>query len=265
MPLGWGKKEPRPPNKAFRIPASDIRPVALGYGACIATDRITVHGDRVGFMVREAPEHDADSGWQFTAGAESQAYMDDPANSGVYDINTIANYDPDIIPFLNAPTGTVLVRWPAGASLGPEPGAPPIAEHERLPLAADWSIEVPTGFRRSVEGGTLTLVRPGPIVLTILIDIWDVPPDVSADSLLADVQNAQRPADAEVYDEAGAAPKEHRFGTWYREVADGRQQWALYAYTIRPDSYVQAAFISDAPDPDWAHRAWRSLERSAGA
>ena len=36
--------------------------------------------------------------------------MDDPANHAVYDVNTIANYDPDIVPFLDAPAGSAFER-----------------------------------------------------------------------------------------------------------------------------------------------------------
>ncbi len=57
-------------------------------------------------MYREDADNDIDSGWRFMSGDESQAYMDDAANHEVYDVNTIANYDPDIIPFLDAPIGS---------------------------------------------------------------------------------------------------------------------------------------------------------------
>jgi len=33
-----------------------------------------------------------------------------PANIGVYDVNTIANYDRDIIPLLDAPPGSAFER-----------------------------------------------------------------------------------------------------------------------------------------------------------
>jgi hypothetical protein len=110
-----------PARKQFRLSAREIRPLAEGHGGCIATDRITVHGELVGFMQRDEPVRPEDSGWAFSAGSESQDYLDDPANSGVYDVNTIANYDPEIIPFLEAPIGSRFVRWPPGGPLGPEP------------------------------------------------------------------------------------------------------------------------------------------------
>lgn len=97
-------------GKDYALSAHQIRPVATGHGACFATDEITVKARRIGYAYREAPDDSADSGWRFTAGDESDAYMDDPANHGVYDVNTIANYDPGIIPILNSEIGVAFVR-----------------------------------------------------------------------------------------------------------------------------------------------------------
>ena len=41
---------------------------------------------------------------------ESQEYLDNSENLAIYDVNTIANYDPDIIPFLHAPIGSAFER-----------------------------------------------------------------------------------------------------------------------------------------------------------
>ena len=96
--------------KSFKLPADQIRPLATGHGACLATDMITVQGHKIGYMYREAAGRHLDSGWRFMSGLESQAYMDDVANLSLYDVNTIANYDPDIIPFLGAPEGSAFER-----------------------------------------------------------------------------------------------------------------------------------------------------------
>ena len=62
-------------------------------------------------MYRQEPDGQyPDSGWRFFEGGESQAYLDDPKNIGIYQLNTICNYDPDIIPLLNAPFGTAYAR-----------------------------------------------------------------------------------------------------------------------------------------------------------
>jgi hypothetical protein len=97
-------------EKKFRLSADRIKPLAIRRGACYATDMITVDGHKVGYMYREEPRLEVHSGWTFMSGRETQEYVDDPKNIMLYDINTIANYDPEIIPFLGAPIGSAFER-----------------------------------------------------------------------------------------------------------------------------------------------------------
>ena len=97
------------PKRFFRE-GSTIRLIVQGFGGCYATDRITVDGCPVGYMYREAPDDKVDSGWRFFAGDESAYYIDNPSNIGFYDINTIANYDPSITPYLTAACGVAFSR-----------------------------------------------------------------------------------------------------------------------------------------------------------
>jgi hypothetical protein len=97
-------------KKKFKLSASEIHPLAPSRGGCIATDMITVHGNKVGFMYKVEPTRPEDSGWCFLAGDESQEFLDDPGNLAIYDVNTIANYDPEIIPLLDAPVGSAFER-----------------------------------------------------------------------------------------------------------------------------------------------------------
>jgi hypothetical protein len=106
-------------DKKFYIPSENLKDLATGYGAGFATDHIMVRGHKVGFMYREEPDNDIDSGWRFTSGLESEAEMDNGALLGVYDVNTIANYDPEIIPFLKSAIGSVYARASAKAPLLP--------------------------------------------------------------------------------------------------------------------------------------------------
>ena len=107
--------------KRFRIPGDQIRVVAPRRGSCVASDRITVGGERVGFMYREEPRDKIDSGWTFLAGTESQEYLDDPHNLEIYDVNTIANYDADIVPLLDSPVGSAFERSEAGRLVAVQP------------------------------------------------------------------------------------------------------------------------------------------------
>jgi hypothetical protein len=101
-------------SKRFWLPASAIRPLATGRGSCIASDLITVEGRPVCYMYREVPDNSVDSGWRFFSGDESQEYTDEASNFAMYDVNTIANYDPDIIEYLDSPSGSAFGRERGG-------------------------------------------------------------------------------------------------------------------------------------------------------
>jgi hypothetical protein len=107
--------------KRLRLNTAQIRPLAEGYGSCFATDRITMKGKRVGFMYRQTPVNDADSGWRFLAGDESDTYVTDLDNHGIHDVNIIANFDPDIIPFLDAPALSAFQRRDGSGPFEPVP------------------------------------------------------------------------------------------------------------------------------------------------
>jgi hypothetical protein len=71
---------------------------------------ITVNGARVGFMYREPPRNSQDSGWSFFSGDEPQEYANDASSLSIFDVNTIATYDRDIIPHLDAPAYSAFER-----------------------------------------------------------------------------------------------------------------------------------------------------------
>ena len=97
-------------EKKFCKGADEIRQLIPDRGGCLASDRILVDGAAVGFMYREAASGSVQSGWVFTAGDEDQEYVDQPENWAVYEVNTICNYDPAIIPYLDHPVGAALGR-----------------------------------------------------------------------------------------------------------------------------------------------------------
>ena len=107
-----------PRKKEFKLWAPEFKLYLTdweGPSGCLATDHITVLGKRVGWCYREQPsEGRPDSGWRFFSGEEDEAYTSDPEHTEVYDLNTICNYDPDILPLLTAPIGTAYARGADG-------------------------------------------------------------------------------------------------------------------------------------------------------
>lgn len=97
-------------TKNFKLDAGEFVDLVPPMGGCFATDKITVEGMKIGYMYREETDEKWDSGWRFFSGTEDQKYVDDPNNLMIYNVNTIANYDRTIIPYLNLPFGTELER-----------------------------------------------------------------------------------------------------------------------------------------------------------
>ena len=115
-------------SKNFRIAKGQFKSLATGYGGCIASDMITVGGYLVRWMYREIPDFDTDSGWRFFSGYEDDEYTQNASNHEIYDVNTIANYDPSIIPHLNAAVGSAFEKP---------------SESERFLPVTDWVADGP--------------------------------------------------------------------------------------------------------------------------
>lgn len=81
--------------------------LATNYGLCMVSKRVSVDGHAVGYMYREEPEEEADSGWRFFSGDEHDDYIDNARNFQLIDVNKVANLDPSIVEYLDAPPGSV--------------------------------------------------------------------------------------------------------------------------------------------------------------
>jgi len=77
---------------------------------CFVTNEITLNDKKVGYMYRETADFEQDSGWRIFAGTETQAYIDNPENTRIFDLDVIVAADPAIAPYLELPAGTALAR-----------------------------------------------------------------------------------------------------------------------------------------------------------
>lgn len=257
-------------KKSYALQAADIQPLVPPMGACLATDMITVDGLPVGFMFREHPDNDLDSGWRFTAGRESQAYMDDPANHGLHAVNTIANYDRAIIPLVDAPVGSAFERqegtgdlvqvhdfFPPGYTDGaasptsssaavpdtrwPPPGFPLV--EGRHQLTERWSIQLPEPFARRIDQGHLVLWRPG---VSLWLSVWGNDEGHPAAARLAWLKED---ASTEAFDlqesvEGGVFRLSYRL----RDRNDDGPVDSLYAFVLFDQGHLEAAIYFDGPE-----------------
>lgn len=234
-------------SKRYRIAPQDIVEGLAENSECFATDRITVDGQPVGFMYRD------DSGWNFFAGDEDQAYVDNPSNIGLFTLNDIANYDHTIRPYLHAPPGTAWVRegnqfvkdlqgapadpdQPSIAALQPDF---PVAEGP-FKMTSDWSINLPQPMNRRFEDDALVLWRPG---LTAWITIWGNPKLDSPTVRLGKIKQMSSP---HRYDEKEWTNNSLIYYTYrLTEDADDRKPAALYGNVIGIAGHIQIALYFD--------------------
>ncbi len=100
--------------KDFKIPRENLKRLVRGGGLCIAPDTILVDGIPVALIYRVMPSTMYDSGWRFFTGSESNEYLSNSRFNGVYELNTVVNYCPDTIPFLDSPPYSAFRRSDGG-------------------------------------------------------------------------------------------------------------------------------------------------------
>lgn len=97
---------------SFKLKTEEIKHLTDIKGGCLASNKITVDGEKVGYAYREEPDANFpnDSGWRFLSGTEDDAYLENPNNFNVFELNTICNYDDVILPILESRIGSSFVR-----------------------------------------------------------------------------------------------------------------------------------------------------------
>jgi hypothetical protein len=69
-------------------------------GYIIASHEVMVDGKPIGYLYREEPDNEDDSGWRVFSGEETQEYADDPMNFSMYNASTVIKANPSITEFL---------------------------------------------------------------------------------------------------------------------------------------------------------------------
>lgn len=73
---------------------------------CVAAKTVTEEGLSVGFLYREEPVFEHDSGWRFFSGGESDEYTDNADNFVVCSLAEITGRNPGIAALLSQPAGS---------------------------------------------------------------------------------------------------------------------------------------------------------------
>lgn len=89
---------------------------------CFVTARVLDDGEPVGYLYREAPDGDEDSGWRIMAGDESDAYMEDPTHHAFVSLGAVLSRDDAFRDLLDAPVGAAFIRNAATGAFEPDQG-----------------------------------------------------------------------------------------------------------------------------------------------
>jgi hypothetical protein len=77
---------------------------------CFVTKRILDDGQQVGYLYREEPEDENDSGWRITANDESDEYMSESKNLAYVSLGAVLCKDDSFRELLEAPSGSAFIR-----------------------------------------------------------------------------------------------------------------------------------------------------------
>ena len=72
---------------------------------CFVTQRIMKDGQKIGYLYREEPDREEDSGWRFLCGDESDEYMEDSENICLVSLGAVLREDDRVLGLLDAPVG----------------------------------------------------------------------------------------------------------------------------------------------------------------
>jgi hypothetical protein len=86
---------------------------------CFVTKRILEEGQLVGYLYREEPDEEKDSGWRMTANDESDGYMSDADNIAYVSLGAVLSRDDSFRDLLDAPSGSAFIRDPQTGQFGP--------------------------------------------------------------------------------------------------------------------------------------------------
>lgn len=77
---------------------------------CFVTNNILYEGRQVGYLYREEPDYDDDSGWRFTAGDETDEYMEDSDNSSYVSLGAVLREDDSCLELLDREAGVAFAK-----------------------------------------------------------------------------------------------------------------------------------------------------------
>tara|TARA_R110001592_G_scaffold97519_1_gene279368 strand:+ start:2648 stop:3259 length:612 start_codon:yes stop_codon:yes gene_type:complete len=81
---------------------------------CFVTNNILYEGESVGYLYRESPDDESDSGWRLSTGLESEEYMDNADNISYVSLGAVLREDDSFVDLLDNDIGVEFGRDESG-------------------------------------------------------------------------------------------------------------------------------------------------------
>ena len=249
-------------EKKYKLKSDEIERLVPDIGFAFVSDMITVEGKNVAYMVRQQASRDDDSGWVFYGGGETQEYIDDFSNTSKLSVNTIANYDPEIIRFLTYPPGTEIERNNAGRlrvttaeTKLPEVIFLPPADPGPIDINKSWSFNVSSRMLKRFDKGSVVVWRPG-------FTIWSNCYDANGWKIKDRVNKIIETASPDKMDFLEVAKNNvHKVRYRLQEVIDEKEQNAICIFALTEDQEIHMVIYFDHAEAlSEIDEIWESLE-----
>lgn len=214
------------------------------------------------FMYREKRMSQEDSGWRIFTGFESEEYIDDPNNTGIYNPSTILKIDPSIEDVLLKGIGSVYEKtedsteWYRVFDFEMEDDY--MVTHR---LTENWMIEINNLFERRVEEGGDLLYTTGD--KSVRIAIWN------EEGKSKEAIHAEHKQDIESRDQTVAETLKtfdfsdaevDRLGYMIREDDGDKSYRTIYGFSIIDEQVLQVAiYFDEEEDYNWAIETWKNI------
>ena len=77
---------------------------------CFVTNNILYEGNAIGYLYREEPDTEDDSGWRFTTGSETDEYMNDSENISYVSLGAVLREDDSVVSLLEHASETAFSK-----------------------------------------------------------------------------------------------------------------------------------------------------------
>ena len=79
---------------------------------CFVTNNILYDGAKIGYLYRENPDYEDDSGWRIMPADVSDEYLNNPENSSYVSLGAVLTRDDSIVDILDTPVGWAFTKQP---------------------------------------------------------------------------------------------------------------------------------------------------------